>query len=69
MIECIWAYLKKETAKNGPPRTKKEAVERWEKAWAAIKQSLLRKRIRRIYRHIIEIIRHEGGNEYLEGTM
>jgi aspartate aminotransferase-like enzyme len=68
MIEPIWAYLKREIMKGGPINTKEEAIERWEKAWASMRQKMLQSRVRRIRRHLIEIVRHEGENEYLEGS-
>jgi hypothetical protein len=33
-----------------------------------MRQKMLRARVRRIRRHLIEIVRQEGGNEYLEGS-
>jgi hypothetical protein len=41
IIEPIWAYLKQEIMKGGPINTKEEAIERWEKAWASMRQKML----------------------------
>jgi hypothetical protein len=32
-IEPCWMYLKKETTKDGPPRTREDAAFRWLRAW------------------------------------
>ncbi len=66
-IEPTWAWLKRVTTRYGPPRTREEATRRWLQAWRDLKQSRIRRWIRRIPRHIQEIIRLKGGNEYREG--
>ncbi|KAI9882875.1 MAG: hypothetical protein M1823_005373 [Watsoniomyces obsoletus] len=66
-IEPTWFHLKKGTTRQGPPTSSPEARKRWLKAWADLKQTEIQAWIERIPRHIQEIIRLEGGNEYREG--
>ncbi|KAF1985386.1 hypothetical protein K402DRAFT_394729, partial [Aulographum hederae CBS 113979] len=51
-IEPCWFWMKRWTTKKGAPKSRAEAIRAW---------------IERIPRHIKEIIRCEGGNEYREG--
>jgi siroheme synthase len=39
----------------------------WKKAWAELSQQRIRGWVERIVRHIKEVIRLDGGNEYKEG--
>lgn len=66
-IECCWPYMKRLTTKYGPPRNRAEAIARWEACWKEISQEAIQRWIERIPRHIKEIIRLQGGNEYKEG--
>jgi hypothetical protein len=68
MIEPCWMFLKRETTKNGPPRTRQEAERRWLHAWNELSQEKIRRWIERIPYAIEEVIRLEGGNEYIEST-
>ena len=67
MIEPCWLWMKRETSRKGPPRNRKDAEQRWTKCWKNLSQSRIQNWIERIPRHIQEIIRCEGGNEYREG--
>jgi hypothetical protein len=59
-------YHKKETTKNGPPRTKEEATFRWLWAWNCLPQDRIQQWIKQIPQAIKEIICPDGGNEYIE---
>jgi len=67
MIEPSWAYLKRATTRKGGLRSR-EGEKAWAKAWKELPQERIQQWIKRIMRHIEEIIRLEGGNEYREGT-
>ncbi|OJZ80204.1 hypothetical protein ASPFODRAFT_148152, partial [Aspergillus luchuensis CBS 106.47] len=66
-IECAWPWMKRRTTSRGAPRDKKTAEEAWIKAWNELPQEKIQHWIERLMRHIQEIIRLEGGNEYKEG--
>jgi transposase len=66
MIEPGWYWMKKRTTSRGPPTSRKALIESWERAWKDLPQSKIQAWIERIPRHIEEVIRLEGGNEYLE---
>ena len=66
-IEPAWPWMKRLTTKKGAPKNRQEAVAAWNAAWAALPQEAIQKWIERIPRHVEEIIRLEGGNEYQEG--
>jgi siroheme synthase len=67
MIEPAWFYLKRVTTKLGAPKSRTEAIRVWKKAWAELSQQRIRGWVERIVRHIKEVIRLDGGNEYKEG--
>ena len=67
MIEPAWPYLKRTTTKRGAPKSRVEAERIWEKSWRELPQDKIQAWIERIPKHIEEVIRLEGGNEYLEG--
>ncbi len=67
-IEPCWMWLKKETTKNGPPRTREEEKERWKKTWKELPMAMIRRWVERISEAIKEIIALNGGNEYIECT-
>ena len=67
MIEPCWLWMKRETSRKGPSRNRKDAEQRWARCWKSLSQSRIQSWIERIPRHIQEIIRCEGGNEYREG--
>jgi len=66
-IEPCWFWMKRETTKKGPITSEKELKEAWIKCWEDMPQEKIQAWIERIPRHIKEIIRLEGGNEYSEG--
>jgi hypothetical protein len=67
-IEPCWFWMKRQTTKKGAPQSRTEAVKIWEACWYKdLQQSQIQAWIKRIPRHIEEIIRLEGGNEYKEG--
>ena len=68
MIEPCWYYLKRATTKKGAPKNRAEAERVWQKAWDELEQWRIQAWIERIPRHIQEVIRLEGGNEYREGA-
>ena len=67
MIEPCWIWMKRETTKKGAPRTRKEAEKAWTRCWKDLSQARIRSWIERMPRHIAEVIRLRGGNEYREG--
>ena len=68
MIEPSWAYLKRATTRKGGLRSRAEGEKAWAMAWKELPQERIQQWIRRIMRHIKEVIRLEGGNEYREGA-
>ena len=68
MIEPAWLYLKRVTIKKGALRTRVEAERVWWKAWEELEQWRIQAWIKRIPRHIKEVIRCEGGNNYIKGA-
>ena len=58
--------MKRRTTEKGAPRTRKEA---WTKCWKDLSQARIQEWIERISRHIAEVIRLKGGNEYREGRV
>lgn len=67
-IEPCWFWMKRETTKKGAPKSRADGIRKWEYCWKhQLKQEQIRKWIERIPRHIEEIIRLNGGNEYREG--
>jgi transposase len=68
-IEPAWYWMKRRTTSKGPPTTRKAATETWLHWWRELPQENIQAWIERIPRHIEEIIRLEGGNEYKEGRV
>jgi hypothetical protein len=66
-IEPCWYWMKRETTKKGAPKNRAEAIRAWTKCWQDLPQEKIRAWIERIMRHIQEVIKLEGGNEYREG--
>jgi transposase len=66
-IEPCWPWMKKTTTARGAPSTKATMETAWIQAWSTLPQSQIQAWIERIPRHVQEIIRLEGGNEYAEG--
>ena len=69
MIKPAWAHLKRVTTKKGAPQNRTDAERAWNDAWNELEQWRIQAWIERIPRHIEEIIRLEGGNEYREGKV
>lgn len=68
MIEPCWPFMKRSTTRKGAPTTFGRAASGWRGCWEDIEQGRIQRWIERIPRHIQEIIRLEGGNEYHEGS-
>jgi transposase len=66
-IEAAWPWLKRHTTKKGAPGSRQAAIAIWKSYWQQLPQSDIQKWIERIPRHIEEVIRLEGSNEYREG--
>ena len=66
-IEPCWPWMKRRITEKGAPRTRKEAEKAWIKYWKDLSQQRIQAWIERIPRHIQEVIRLRGGNEYREG--
>ena len=66
-IEPAWPFLKRVTTKKGAPKSKKEGIEAWQKAWRDLPQEKIQAWITAIPEHVEKIIALEGGNEYIEG--
>lgn len=67
-IKPSWKHIKWETIRKGPLENAKLARARWLHAWKELPQRQIRRWIKRIPRHIKEIIRLQGGNEYIKGS-
>src|SRR5271155_3117927 len=63
IIETAWPHLKRIITKKGAPGSREAA----EKAWDDLEQERIQAWIRRIMRHVKQVIHLEGGNEYREG--
>jgi hypothetical protein len=60
--------MKRTTTKKGAPKSRSDAINRWEKCWREdLTQGQIQAWIERIPWHIEQIIALEGGNEYKEG--
>lgn len=68
MIEPAWPFMKRNTTRHGAPTNRKDAAKVWTDAWDALEQERIQRWIKRIPRHIQEIIKLKGGNEYREGS-
>jgi hypothetical protein len=66
-IEPAWPYLKRVTTKKGAPKSRKEGIQVWQKAWEELPQEKIQAWIEAIPVHIQKIIDLKGGNEYIEG--
>ena len=68
MIEPCWIWMKQHTTQNGALRTRKKAEKGWKRCWKReLSQKRIQEWIERMLRHIAEVIRLRGGNEYCEG--
>ena len=66
-IEAAWPWMKRRTTKKGAPKNRQEAIQAWNAAWDELPQEAIQRWIERIPRHVQEVIKLEGGNEYKEG--
>ena len=66
-IEPAWFWLKRNTTKKGPPKTRTDALKIWPEWWNKLPQDVIRSWIERIPIHVQQIIQLDGGNEYQEG--
>ena len=66
-IEPAWPWMKRKTTAKGPLRNRLQAERAWIKRWKKLPQRKIQEWIERIPRHVQEIIRCGGGNEYREG--
>ena len=64
MIEPCWAYLKRKTTRKGALTSRAHAEQQWLKAWEELPQWRIQVWIERIPRHIQEVIKDKGGNDY-----
>ena len=67
MIEQCWPYLKRATTAKGAQTSRAGAEQAWKEAWNDLEQWRIQQWIECIPKHIQEVIRLEGGNEYKEG--
>lgn len=67
IIEPAWPWMKRMTTKKGAPKSRREGIKAWIKAWDSLDQRTIQAWVERIPRHIQEVIKLEGGNEYKEG--
>jgi hypothetical protein len=63
-IEPCWFWMKRDTTKRGALTSEAALKEAWIKCWEDMPQEKIQAWIERIERHIQEVIRLEGGNEY-----
>ena len=68
MIETCWAWMKQKTQFKGAPRTRATAEKAWKQVWKDLPQKTIQDWIERMPRHLEEVIRLEGRNEYHEGN-
>lgn len=67
MIEPCWNWMKREITRKGAPQTRAQAEHVWTRAWKKLDQSRIQDWMSQIPRHIKEVTRLDGGNEYREG--
>lgn len=67
-IEAAWPWLKRQTTSRGAPWHKKTGKQAWIDGWNELPQENIQQWIEWLVRHIQEVIEHERGNEYKEGT-
>jgi hypothetical protein len=67
MIKPCWMWMKRRTTRRGAPSVQKTAELAWKRCWKDLPRKQIQAWIERIPRHIKEVIRLEGGNQYQEG--
>jgi transposase len=60
-IEPTWNWMKRKTTKKGCPTRKLQMKEDWLKCWKDMPQEKIQEWIERIYIHIQEVIKLDGG--------
>jgi len=68
-IEPAWFWMKRWTTQKEPPKSRSEAIQRWQACWDSLPQEAIQAWIERIPHHIKQVIELEGGNEYKEGRV
>ena len=68
MIEACWPWMKRRTSQHREFEQRGQLPDIWEECWEKLEQERIQHWIERIVRHIQEVIRLEGGNEYKEGA-
>jgi hypothetical protein len=66
-IKPCWMWIKRETTRKGPINSKAKLTADWETCWENLPQLTIQAWIERIQRHVKEVVRLGGGNEYKEG--
>ena len=61
--------MKRRITERGAPKTRKGAEKAWTKCWKNLSQARIQEWIKRILRHIAEIIRLKDENKYREGRV
>ena len=59
--------MKRETTRRGCPTSKKQLTKDWLQCWEDMPQKKIQEWIERICKHIKEVFKLDGGNEYKEG--
>ena len=67
MIEPCWWWMKRRTVLHRNYDKKPELRRIWLQQWEELSQERIQRWVKRIIRHIREVIRLEGGNGYREG--
>ena len=68
VIELCWSWMKRRTTMKDALRTRKETKKTWIKCWKDLSQARIQSWIKRMPRHIAEVIRLKDGNEYRENS-
>lgn len=69
MIEPCWFWMKRETTKSGPLHSTEKLQVEWHKCWNSLSQERIQMWIERVERHVKEVVKLDGGNEYQEGRL
>ena len=67
MIEPCWWWMKRRTSLHKDFESRPQLRKIWIDTWKELEQWRIQRWVRRIIRHIREVIRLEGGNDYREG--
>lgn len=66
-IEPCWFWMKRKTTEKGAITSEKALKAAWVKCWEELPQDNIQCWIERVFRHVQEVKRLKGGNEYKEG--